>query len=168
MKRKKKCRGCGDSFVANPRCKRGKINSQQHCTKPTCQKKSHQQSQEKYWMKDALYRERHRISARCWRKKNPDYWRRYRQTHPEMVKRNREQQRRRDKADLANTDTIPTLRREKLRRIGHLIHLANTDSIKVEKNLISQEILLFLMWKERLANTNSIARPSVDKSQSVP
>jgi hypothetical protein len=35
-------------------------------------------------------------SPRKWRRANPDYWRKYRQDHPERVERNRRQQRVRD------------------------------------------------------------------------
>jgi hypothetical protein len=41
--------------------------------------------------------------ARKWRRANPDYWKKYRQDHPQQVERNRRQQRLRDlKRRLAN------------------------------------------------------------------
>jgi len=47
-------------------------------------------------------------SPRKWRKANPDYWKKYRQNHPEQVERNRRQQRLRDKkrrlVNLANNN----------------------------------------------------------------
>jgi hypothetical protein len=53
-----------------------------------------------------------------------------------------------------------------LNRILFFVHLANTDSTNVAWTLVSEEICLYLKWSSRLANTNSIALPAVDKPQS--
>lgn len=173
MKRQRKCRQCHALFVPDPRSYHlpkegnGKPRSDQHfCSRPACQKVSHQRSNHTHWMRDPEVRERNAVATQAWRKNHKGYWRRWRAAHPEYVKRNREQQKRRDRSDLANTDTIRSVQCEKLDRILFLIHLANTDARQVSWRLISEEICLFLRWRERLANTNSIDTKAAHKPQS--
>jgi hypothetical protein len=121
-------------------------------------------------MSDGELRARNKLASRAWRKKNQGYWRERREHDRDYTNRNRELQRRRDaqdRVDLANTDTIGAIRREKLKRIGVLIHLANTDPIQVSWTLVSEEIRLFLQWRERLANTNAIDSSMTNETQSL-
>jgi hypothetical protein len=173
MKRQRKCRHCRDPFLPDPRSYHlpkegnGKPQSNQHfCSKPECQKASHQHSNRTHWKKDIKVRERNAASSCAWRQKNKSYWGQWRADHPEYVKRNREQQKRRDGSNLANTDTIRSVQCEKLDRIRFHIHLANTDATRVSWQLITDEICLFLRWRERLANTNSIAPKAPNNTQS--
>lgn len=175
MRRQRKCRKCRELFYPDPRSyfpMKGnpakRKSAQRYCSKPECKQASRRETNKKYWMKDPELRQRNKLACRSWRKKNKGYWKKRRREDPAYTKRNRELQRRRDHVDLANTDTITTLRHEKLKRIGVLIDLANTDTIKIPETLISEEILLFLMWRERLANTNAIAGVGGDKRQSAP
>ena len=174
MKRKRKCWHCRTLFFPDPRSYllpkqgNGKPGSNQHfCSKPECRKASHQRSNRAYWKKDSELRERNAMATQAWRKKNKAYWKKWRADHPAYVKRNREQQKRRDRSDLANTDTIRSLQCEKLDRIIFLIRLANTDTSRISWNVISEEICLYLRWRERLANTNSIDRKAINNSQSA-
>jgi len=170
--RKKTCAGCHELFLPDPRSyrpegKKGKRRSiQRFCSKPDCQKASHQESNRSYWKSDGETRARNRLACREWRKKNKDYWQGYRADHRAYVERNRELQKKRDGRDLANTDSILSLRDEKLKRIGVLVRLANTDSTKVTCTLVSEEIYLFLRGEMRLVNTNSIPLARGDKPQS--
>lgn len=174
MKRQRKCWHCHVLFLPDtrsyhlPKEGNGKPRSTQHfCSKPECRKASHQRSNHTHWMRDPEVRERNAVAAQAWRKSNKDYWREWRAAHPEYVKGNREQQKRRDRSDLANTDSIRSVQCEKLDRIRFLIHLANTDARRVSWRLISDEICLFLRWRERLANTNSIDWKATNNSQSA-
>lgn len=173
MRRQRKCRKCREQFYPDPRSYRPmpetpaiRMSAQRYCPKPECKQASRRQTNKKYWMKDPELRQRNMLACRSWRKKNKRYWKKRRQHDPAYTKRNRELQRRRDQVDLANTDTINSLRQEKLKRIRLLVDLANTDPIQISTILISEEILLFLMWRERLANTNTIATNVLDKPQS--
>ena len=164
MKRKRICRHCRDHFYPDPRSYRPttsgkKVSTQRYCPKPECRAASHRSSNKIFWKKDDGIRSRNAVACRAWRKKNKAYWAQRREKDPVYTKGNREQQKRRDKqrrGDLANTDTIEALRRDKLGRIRHLIHLANTDPIRVPWTLVAEEIRLFLVWLGRLANTNAI------------
>lgn len=173
MKRKRKCQKCRELFYPDPRSYRPMAGNptirkscQHYCSKPGCKQASRRETNKKQWMKDPELRERNSLASRCWREKNKGYWRKRRRRDPAYTKRNRERQRRRDQVDLANTDTINSLRYEKLKRISILVDLANTDPIKISTTLISEEIVLFLMWRERLANTSTIAVKALDESQS--
>lgn len=172
--RRKKCVGCHELFPPDPRSyrpegKKGKRRSaQRFCPNPDCQKASHRESNRIYWSKDGETRARNRVACQKWRKENKRYWRGYRADHRAYVERNRELQKKRDGRDLANTDSIPSLRAEKLKRIGILLRLANTDSTKVPCTLVSEEIYLFLRGEMRLANTNSISRKASHQPQSRP
>ena len=57
---------------------------------------------------DADYRDNDARGQRAWREAHPDYWRRYRQEHPQYAERNRVQQRTRNAqrtpAVIANED----------------------------------------------------------------
>ena len=46
--------------------------------------------------KDSAYAGDVRTSQKKWRQANPDYWKRYREQHPDVAERNRQKQRRRD------------------------------------------------------------------------
>ncbi len=44
---------------------------------------------------DETYRAKQQASKKAWREKNPGYWAKYRQDHPEYARRNRKKQRER-------------------------------------------------------------------------
>jgi hypothetical protein len=171
MKRKRLCRKCWELFLPDPRSYRPtkegrKVSTQHYCSKPECRQESHRRSQHIFWKHDSEVRARNVVACRSWRANHKDYWWQRREKDPAYTKRNVELQRRRDRGDLANTDSIGGLWREKLDRIGILIHLANTDPMKISWPLVSEEIRLLLRWLGRLANTNSIASHAIDKPQS--
>ena len=59
---------------------------------------------------DPKYQENQQDSQQCWMEQNPDYWRNYRNQHPEYVKRNRFLQKDRDQKrcnrNLAKMDAL--------------------------------------------------------------
>ena len=66
------------------------------CSQPECQRRRQADYHRKKIRNDGQYAETVRNSQSKWREEHPDYWKQYRQRHPEAAERNREQQRRRD------------------------------------------------------------------------
>ena len=171
MRRRRKCFSCRDYFWPDPRSYRPTgnpviyISPQHFCSKTRCQRFRDRRSRRAYIRKNPLYREKCLQSARRWRKRNSEYWKHYRRTHPLAVKRNRGLQRRRD-ADLANNSSIGSLHAEKLKRIENLIYLANNNPIEVPCTLVSEEIVALLRWSSRLANINPIGKQRASAAQS--
>ncbi|MGA8597464.1 MAG: hypothetical protein WB676_22340 [Bryobacteraceae bacterium] len=75
-------------------------------------------------------------SSRKWRAENPEYWKRYREKNPDLVSRNREQQKKRD-------------------RKRRLLHLANNNSVLDLKHAAAG-VWLLNPPAANLANNNSV------------
>ncbi len=88
----KYCAACNDRFTPRPN-----VPDQRFCSKPECQRERRRRWQRKKLKKDADYRANQAAAQKRWRKRNPDYWCRYRQSHPEYTARNREQQHQRNR-----------------------------------------------------------------------
>lgn len=71
--------------------------NQHYCANPTCQKKRRCRYQQKKLSSDADYRSNQRAAERCWHKRHPAYWQKYRNQNPQQVIKNREAQVIRDK-----------------------------------------------------------------------
>jgi hypothetical protein len=87
--KQKKCRYCRTSFLPNPRV--GK--RQKTCGKPAC-KKARKAENNARWRKenpDCCRQDYPRVKE--WLDKNPYYLKRYRQSHPEYIQKNREARR---------------------------------------------------------------------------
>ncbi len=67
------------------------------CSQLDCQRQRRREYHRRKLHADAEYHQVCRDSQEKWRKRNPDYSHRYRQSHPESVERNRQGQRRRDR-----------------------------------------------------------------------
>src|SRR5580658_2315834 len=88
---------------------------------------------------DPEYRQVCQDSARKWRARNPDYWRRRRESNPAVVENNRQQQQVRDQKqrlrDLANNNSAFDLKRSAAQvwLMGPgLEHLANNNSVRAQ------------------------------------
>ena len=66
------------------------------CSEPECQRRRRSEDHRERIRKDSAYAGDVRASQKKWRQANPDYWKRYRDEHPDAAKSNRQQQRRRD------------------------------------------------------------------------
>lgn len=87
---------CGCWFIP-----RANVPDQQYCSRRTCQNVRRQRWRKKKLKRDAEYRADQYASQERWCKKNPDYWGRYRATHPDYCQKNREKQKvRNHKRDL--------------------------------------------------------------------
>jgi hypothetical protein len=78
------CVYCGDLFEASPRHK-----NQIACKKPECQRARKAEWQRHKIRTDPAYKASQEISQKQWARANPDYWKRYRMSHPEKTERNR-------------------------------------------------------------------------------
>lgn len=98
---------------ANPKCRRlflpdPRVKNQQYCSKKECQRFRKRHWQHQKITHDPDYQANQRDAHHCWKEQNRGYWRRYREQHPEYVKRNRllqmERDRIRRRRDLAKMD----------------------------------------------------------------
>ena len=107
MKQKIRCanRECRCLFIPNPR-----VKNHRYCNKEYCQRVKRRHRQRKKMKNDPQYQADQRESQQCWIEQNPDYWERYRNKHPEYVKRNRLLQKQRDQKrrskNLAKMDAL--------------------------------------------------------------
>lgn len=84
---RKPCAACHRLFWP-----RAQNPGQLYCSDPECQRARRRQWQKSKRQNDPDYLENQAKAQRSWAKRNPDYWRRYRERHPEYVARNRAQQ----------------------------------------------------------------------------
>jgi hypothetical protein len=69
---------------------------QRVCNQLACQRQRQRDYHRQKIASDPVYRQVCLDSPRKWRRAHPDYWKQYRQSHPQHVERNRRQQRLRD------------------------------------------------------------------------
>ena len=89
------CVYCGREIPANP-CLKG---NQSYCNLPSCQNARKKKWYQQKIDSDLCYAARQKECKRNWRKNKPvhAYQKRYRETHPDYVVKNREQQRERNR-----------------------------------------------------------------------
>jgi hypothetical protein len=85
------CRYCRRVFQPAPYHPRQLV-----CSQPECQRQRRRDYHRHKIASDPVYRQVCLESPRKWRDAHPEYWKQYRQTRPEQVARNRQQQRQRD------------------------------------------------------------------------
>jgi hypothetical protein len=126
----RRCRYCQKSFQLSKFQPRQTV-----CSEPDCQRWRRTDYHKEKIASDPEYREVCRDSPRKWRARNPDYWKRYRETHPAAMEHNRKRQRVRD-------------------RKRRLCHLANNTSALDLKHFAAQ-VWLVGSGVVDLANINS-------------
>jgi hypothetical protein len=89
---KRRCAACGCLFVPRPN-----VPQQRYCSERACQRARRRRWQRQKLEADADYRANQAAAQQRWRERHPDYWRGYRQSHPEYAARNRERQRTRNR-----------------------------------------------------------------------
>lgn len=99
------CIYCGDLFEGSPRHK-----NQTCCRRKECQNAKKAAWQRYKLMTDPEYRANQHSSQKKWCQEHPDYWKRYRENHPEKAERNRilqtiRNRRARSKAGISKKDT---------------------------------------------------------------
>lgn len=80
----KPCAACGQLFQPRPQ-----IPQQSYCSAPDCQRERRKQWQLLKLQTDRDYQDNQARAQQAWTQRNPDYWREYRESHPEYVERNR-------------------------------------------------------------------------------
>ena len=100
---KRRCAACGCVF--EPRCNGPQ---QRYCSERACQRTRRRRWQRRKLKADADYRANQAAAQRRWLERHPEYWRQYRQRHPDATARNREQQRERNRRRrMAGTGSSP-------------------------------------------------------------
>lgn len=82
------CVACGQAFLPRPQ-----IQQQCYCSAKNCQRERRRSWQRDKLKHDPDYKDNQVRAQKAWSKRNPEYWRKYRETHPEYVERNRTRQR---------------------------------------------------------------------------
>jgi len=82
------CCNCGEYYTPNPRQK-----NPRYCRKPKCKRARKAAWQREKIRGDPNYRANQKQCQQDWCKAHPDYWKQYRQQHPEQARRNRDLQR---------------------------------------------------------------------------
>ena len=85
---RRKCCGCRKMFAVYVH-----IPDQQYCCERKCQNKRRQKWRKQKMVSDKDYQANQYDAQKRWCRKNQDYWGRYRDDHPDYVKRNRQLQR---------------------------------------------------------------------------
>jgi hypothetical protein len=84
----KKCVCCGVIFQP-----RAQTPTQTFCSETACQRTRRRLWNKEKLLNDPDYRDNKARLQRAWQDKHSDYWRNYRQSHPEYAARNRKRQR---------------------------------------------------------------------------
>lgn len=130
---------------ANPNCRRlflpdPRVKNQRFCDRGECQHCRKSQWQRQKLKNDPDYRDNQQRAQQDWKEQNRDYWRRYRDSRPGYVKRNRLLQRERDrKRHLAKMDAsrdISTVKPGSYYLIPAKGNLAKMDAISSKYFLI--------------------------------
>ena len=82
------CCHCGGYFIPDPRQKHSR-----YCGKPVCQRARKAAWQREKIRGDPDYQANQKRCRQDWCKAHPDYWKEYRQQHPDQARRNRDLQR---------------------------------------------------------------------------
>jgi hypothetical protein len=80
----KLCVACGAPFQPRPQ-----VPHQSYCANPDCQRERRRQWQRSKLQSDPDYQDNQMRAQQAWTHRNPNYWRDYRESHPEYVERNR-------------------------------------------------------------------------------
>jgi hypothetical protein len=83
-----RCIACGKTFTA-----RAQSPQQSYCSNAPCQRERRRLWQREKRREDPDYRADQVQAHKAWLARHPDYWRQYREAHPEYVEQNRTQQR---------------------------------------------------------------------------
>lgn len=125
----RRCRYCGQLFQTSP------FRPQQAvCSQLSCKRQRQRDYHRQKIASDPVYRQVCLDSPRKWRAAHPQYWKRYRQDHPQQAERNRRQQHFRDQK-------------------RRLVHLAN-NNLAFDLKHSAAEVWLLGQGTQSLANNN--------------
>jgi len=86
------CLCCAENFVPYP----GRPH-QEYCRKAACQRERRRRRHREKMANDKGYRDGQSDCQKDWQERHPDYWRKYRASHPDYCERNRQRQRERNR-----------------------------------------------------------------------
>lgn len=158
MRRRKKCRCCQQWYPPHPQTYR----QQKTCERPACRAQRRRQAWHAWSLKNPLSPASRHQKVAHWRAPHgAASMRRYRQTHPAYVRRNRALQHRRDtrRRLLVKPTVWNSLHREKLTRIRTLRSLVTPNECTV---VLAQQIdglCRYLAWAVPLVTPNAMAPP---------
>ena len=98
---KRWCSACGDAFEPRPQSPR-----QAYCPNEACQRARKRLWQRTKRRTDSDYHQNQVEAQEAWRRNHSDYWRRYREAHPDYTASNRNHQKTRNARRSGNGATI--------------------------------------------------------------
>ena len=139
----KTCACCRRIFVTNPR-----INNQLYCSRPECQRTRKRKWQREKLAKDSAYRDNQAAAQKEWCSRNKGYWKEYRKRNPAYAERNRQSQRERNgqrrskiaKMDASGQKTTISSGRYRLVPLTEDV-IAKMDALIVEIAVVSSSCL---------------------------
>jgi hypothetical protein len=72
------------------------VPEQSYCSSEACQRERRKLWQREKRQNDSAYQANQIKAQQSWSQRNPDYWKQYRESHPEYAERNRQQQQKRN------------------------------------------------------------------------
>ncbi len=93
------CVACGQEFRPSPQ-----VPQQCFCSAKECQRERRRRWQRDKMRSDPDYQDNQKRAQHAWNKRNPDYWRKYREAHPEYAQRNQTMQHERNQGAIAKMD----------------------------------------------------------------
>ncbi len=96
---KRPCKNCRRIFTVRPQ-----QPDQKYCSRAKCQRARKSVWQKEKMRTDSAYRENQKDAQARWHKKNPDYYKNYRKSHPVYTQKNREAQAERDRKKRHHTN----------------------------------------------------------------
>jgi hypothetical protein len=151
------CRYCQQDFqpsIYRPR--------QRVCSEPDCQRQRRSDYQRERIRTDAAYAADVRASQKKWRDAHSEYWKQYRQQHPESTERNRQQQQHRDRKrrvlNLAKMNLALDLKREasEVWFVGPAVKDLAKNNLASAKVFVYQPVASAMGWPRDLAKNNAL------------
>ncbi len=140
MDQKIRCanRSCRRLFLPNPR-----VKNHQYCDREDCQRVRRNRWQRQKMKDDPQYRKDQLEGQQCWTEQNQDYWRRYRDQHPEYAERNRLLQKKRDqKRRSQNLAKMDSLNQESFVKAGSYYLIPGTADLAKMDSLSHKYLLI--------------------------
>lgn len=146
------CAICGKPFTPDARTRQ----FQKVCAKASCRRARKRLADQAWRAKNPGYGAGRVVKTRAWAEQYPDYWKRYRQDHPDYARRNRDQTRARIRASRLVFAKQVAIRKNP---VGYLAGL-RTRPLFAKQDAITAPIdgiLTFLTTRELFAKPNPMA-----------
>ena len=131
---KRACRCCGRLFTPRPN-----VPDQQYCSRRKCQNARRQRWRKEKLASDPDYKDNQNDAQGRWCEKNPEYWKKYRASHPAYTQRNRHLQRERNKRRTgARADTGSVIAKRYASKDGKEIKSGIYRIMPVEGDMIAK------------------------------